>query len=216
MNELEQLWIAASAACEGRPPAHDLGHVERVTALARRIAEAEGARLDVVVPAAVLHELVNLPKGHPESARSGDLCAVAADEVLRAAGVPADRRGAIVACIRDHAFSKGAAPSTLEVAVLQDADRLDALGAVGVARCFATCTELGRPLFAAEDPFCDARAPDDRASGLDHFFRKLLRLEAGMHTPTGRALAAPRAAFLRATVDQLRRELSPGGDSVTQ
>lgn len=216
MNELEHLRLVAAAACEGRPPAHDLGHVERVTALARRIGEAEGARLDVVVPAALLHELVNLPKGHPESARSGDLCAVAADEVLRDAHVPDGRRAAIVACIRDHAFSKGAAPTTLEVAVLQDADRLDAMGAVGVARCFATCTELGRPLFSADDPFCDARAPDDRASGLDHFFRKLLRLEAGMHTATGRALAAPRAAFLRATVEQLRQELAGEGGSVTE
>lgn len=216
MNELEHLRLVAVAACEGRPPAHDFGHVERVTALARRIGEAEGARLDVVIPAALLHELVNLPKGHPRSAQSGDLCAVAADEVLAQAAVASDRRAAIVACIRDHAFSKGAAPTSLEVAVLQDADRLDAMGAVGVARCFATCTELGRPLFAAEDPFCDARAPDDRASGLDHFFRKLLRLEAGMHTETGRALAAPRAAFLRATIDQLRKELSPGGDSVAE
>jgi len=207
VNELDLLRLSAAAACEGRPPAHDLSHVERVTALARTIAEAEGARLDVVVPAALLHELVNLPKGHPDSPRSGDLCAVAADEVLREAGVELVRRNAIVACIRDHAFSKGATPPSREAAVLQDADRLDAIGAVGVARCFATCTELKRPLFAPEDPFCDERSPDDKAFGLDHFFKKLLLLEEGMHTATARALAAPRTAFLRAYLAALRSEL---------
>ncbi len=127
--------------------------------------------------------------------------------MLREAGVELVRRNAIVACIRDHAFSKGATPPSREAAVLQDADRLDAIGAVGVARCFATCTELKRPLFAPEDPFCDERSPDDKAFGLDHFFKKLLLLEAGMHTATARTLAAPRTAFLRAYLAALRSEL---------
>lgn len=122
----------------GRPPAHDYLHVCRVEALARRIAVAEGARVEVVVAAALLHELVNLPKSHPDSHCSGDLCA---EEVLRVLhGDPlAD---AVALCVRDHAFSKGCAPRTLEAAVLQDADRLDAIGAIGIARCFATTTEM--------------------------------------------------------------------------
>lgn len=185
----------------GRPPAHDYLHVCRVERLARHIAVAEGARVDVVVAAALLHELVNLPKDHPESHRSGDLCA---EEVLRVlAGDPlAD---AVALCVRDHAFSKGAAPRTLEVAVLQDADRLDAIGAIGVARCFATTTEMMRPFYADDDPFCARRAPDDKQWGLDHFYRKLLTIE--MNTATGRALADDRRAFLRTFLAQLAREI---------
>ncbi len=201
----DALRAAASEACASRPPAHDFSHVERVMALAKTIAEAEGGRLEIVLPAALLHELVNLPKDHPESHRSGDLCADAALTLLRQLAV--EDAEAIALCIRDHAFSKGARPSTLEVAVLQDADRLDAIGAVGIARCFATCTEVRRPLFAPDDPFCRARAPDDKRWGLDHVFRKLLRIEEGLHTSTARTLAAPRTAFLRAFVEQLEREL---------
>jgi uncharacterized protein len=225
---LDALRAVAHRACEGRPPAHDALHVGRVEGLARRIAEAEhGARIDVRVDvridervdvridvrvdvvraAALLHELVNLPKHHPDSARSGDLCAEEAARVLDAAGVSASDRDHVVACIRDHAFSKGARPASVEAAVLQDADRLDAIGAIGVARCFATCSEMARPFYEPLDPFAHRRPVDDKQFGLDHFFRKLLRIEAGLHTETARALAAPRTAFLRAFLAQLETEL---------
>jgi uncharacterized protein len=185
----------------GRAPAHDYLHVCRVETLARRIAVAEGARVDVVVAAALLHELVNLPKDHPDSHRSGDLCA---EEVLRVlAGDPlAD---AVALCVRDHAFSKGAAPRTLEAAVLQDADRLDAIGAIGIARCFATTTEMMRPFYSPEDPFCRERVPDDKQWGIDHFYRKLLVIE--MNTATAREIAAERIAFMRAYLEQFAREI---------
>lgn len=202
MNE-QTLREVARRACEGRPPAHDFLHVERVAAMARRIALAEGARLDIVIPAALLHELVNLPKSHPESQKSGDLCADAALEVLAGA----EHAEEIAACIRDHSFSKGAAPRTLEVAVLQDADRLDAIGAIGVARLFATGTEMMRPFYAPNDPFCRERAPDDKQWGIDHFFRKLLRIEEGLHTATAREIARPRAEFLRVYLRRLEAEI---------
>ncbi|MBI2391449.1 MAG: HD domain-containing protein [Deltaproteobacteria bacterium] len=205
---LRALADVAAQACAGRPPAHDFLHVERVAALARTIGQAEGARVDVVVAAALLHELINLPKDHPESHRSGDLCAEEAMKVLAGAGVAADTAERVAACIRDHAFSKGAAPPTFEAAVLQDADRLDAIGAIGVARCFATCSEMKRPFYAPDDPFCEARAPDDKLWGLDHFFRKLLRIEEGLHTETARAIGRERTAFLRTYLARLEAELA--------
>lgn len=207
MTLLDRLTAHARAACEGRGPAHDFLHVRRVAALARTLAEAEGARVEVVVAAALLHELVNLPKSHPESHRSGDLCAEEAERLLLRESASGDETTSIVACIRDHAFSKGARPSSLEAAVLQDADRLDAIGAIGVARCFATCTEMQRPFYADDDPFCRAREPDDKSFGLDHFYKKLLRIEDGLHTATARALGRERAAFLRAYLAQLATEL---------
>ncbi len=208
---IDRLREAARAALAGRPPAHDALHVARVERLARAIAASEGARVDVVAAAAVLHELVNLPKDHPDSARSGDLCAEAASRVLDAHGVERGDRDAVVACIRDHAFSKGARPTTLEVAVLQDADRLDAIGAIGVARAFATCSEMGRPFYSEDDPFCRAREPDDKAFGLDHFFRKLLRIEERLTTATARRIAGPRTAFLRAFLGALDGEITGAG-----
>jgi uncharacterized protein len=206
---LERLRAVAVARAAGNGPAHDDGHVRRVAALAARIAAAEGVRGDLAEAAALLHELVHVPKSSPERARAGDLAAAAAAALLAEHRVAADDARVVVEAIRDHAFSKGAAPASRVAAVLQDADRLDALGAVGIARCFATTGELRRPLLHPDDPFCRGREPDDRQWALDHFFRKLLRLEAGLHTAAARALAGPRVATLRAFLDALAGELGP-------
>jgi uncharacterized protein len=201
---------AAETACAAHGPAHDFLHVLRVTANARRIAAVEGARAEIVVPAALLHELFNYPKNHPDSARSGDVCAIQAAKVLRDAGCPEDLVEPICYCIRVHPFSRGVVPETLEGRVLQDADRLDAIGAVGVARCFATCAEMGQPFYAADDPFCVHREPDDKRWGVDHFYRKLLRIPDGLHTATARALAVERLEFMRAFLAQLAAEVGGG------
>jgi uncharacterized protein len=188
-------------------PAHDFLHVLRVTANAERIAEAEGARMDVVVPAALLHELFNYPKGHPDSPRSGEVCAEHAREVLQAEGVAADVADAVATCIREHPFSRGILPATLEGRVLQDADRLDAIGAIGIARCMATCADLKRPFYSLDDPFCARRAPDDKAWGIDHFYTKLLRVPAGLHTPSARAMAQERVRTMETFLAALAREI---------
>ncbi len=209
MTDLQPLWDAAFTALIDAKPAHDFLHIQRVTTNAQRIATAEGADLNVVTAAAILHELVNLPKDHPRSSESGDMCADAAEGLLAGLGWPPHRVKPVCLCIRDHAWSKGAAPSSLEVAVLQDADRLDAIGAIGVARCMATSGELSRRLYNDEDPFCVTRAPDDRDNGLDHFFRKLLHIEAKLNTEEGRRMARERTAFLHQFISQLRTELEP-------
>lgn len=209
MTDLQPLWDAARAALKDAKPAHDFLHVRRVTTNARRIAIREGADVQVVTAAAILHELVNLPKDHPRSSESGDLCAVAAHSLLTELGWPAPRIDAVCACIRDHSWSKGAAASSVEAAVLQDADRLDAIGAIGVARCMATSGELGRRLYNDNDPFCVERTPNDCDNALDHFFRKLLKIQAKLNTEEGRRLARQRTAFLHQFVEQLQQELQP-------
>ena len=199
--------LAAGSMPADADPAHDILHVRRVAALARTISAAEGADVAVAVGAALLHELVNLPKNHPESARSGDLCAEAAAELLAREGVEPTRAAAICACIRDHAFSKGVMPPSLEARVLQDADRLDAIGALGVARLFATCTAMRTPFYSEDDPLCRVREPEDRRFGLDHFFKKLLRLPGGLHTATARRLAEPRVRLMSAYLEHFEQEL---------
>jgi uncharacterized protein len=205
---LARLSAIAEARCADAGPAHDFAHVLRVVANARRIARGEGARLAVAVPAALLHELFNYPKGHPESRRSGDVCAEHAAEALRAEGCNEALIEPICACIRDHAFSKGVVPDLLEARVLQDADRLDAIGAIGIARCMATCADMRRPFYAPVDPFCRERAPDDKAWGIDHFYKKLLLIPDALHTATARDLAFDRMAAMRAFLDQLAREIA--------
>jgi uncharacterized protein len=198
---------AALARLAGAEPAHDALHVERVMASARRIATAEAADVEVCVIAALLHELFNHPKNHPESSRSGDICAEHAAALLAEHGFEAALTEQVAYCIRVHSFSRGIVPATLEAKVLQDADRLDAIGAIGIARLFATTADMKRPFYAADDPFCRARDPDDKRWGIDHFYRKLLRIADGLHTATARALAAERAVFMRTYLDQLEREL---------
>jgi uncharacterized protein len=197
----------AQLACVGADPAHDFLHVLRVAASARRIGAAEGADLEVVLPAAWLHELFNYPKDHPESHRSGEVCAERARELLEREGMPPLLVEAVAYAIRLHPFSLGVVPATLEAKVLQDADRLDAIGAIGVARLFATGAAMGRPLYCADDPFCERRVPDDRRWSLDHFYRKLLVIPERLHTAAARALAEERARFLHAFLAQLSTEL---------
>jgi len=198
----------AMARIAGAEPAHDALHVARVMANARRLAVAENADVDVCVTAALLHELFNYPKSHPESSRSGEVCAQHATALLGEHGYDAAFTARVSYCIAVHSFSRGVMPETLEAKVLQDADRLDAIGAIGIARCFATSAEMKRPFYAPDDPFCRAREPNDKEWGIDHFYRKLLRIGDGLHTATARAIAAGRIAFMRAYLDQLEREIA--------
>jgi len=206
---IERLRAIAEARLRDRPPAHDFLHVARVAAVASLVAEAEGADVRVAVAAAWLHEHVNLPKDHPDSARSGDLCADAVAPLLVTEGFARPFVEAVTACIRDHAFSKRVVPASLEAKVLQDADRLDAIGAIGIARCFATTTEMRRPFYAPIDPFCRERVPDDKRWGLDHFYRKLLRIPQTLNTPTAQALSVKRVAAMEAFLAQLKSEIEP-------
>lgn len=207
-----EIWATLRAEVEralaDAPPSHDLSHVDRVLRTAERLASLEGADRDVCCAAALLHELTNLPKNHPDSARSGDLCAEEAATLLRSVGAAEPFVNAVAGAIRDHAFSKGVVPDSLEGKILQDADRLDALGAIGVARCVATAAEMGSRLYHPADPLARARALDDKAFALDHFERKLFRVPALLHTASARALAEERVAFMRAFVAQLGREVA--------
>ena len=199
----------ARSRAERTEPAHDFFHVERVVKNALKIAREEGASETIAGTAALLHELFNLPKSHPDSARAGDICAEHARELLVREGAPSELVPPICAAIRDHAFSKGVVPDALESRVLQDAARLDALGAIGMARMWATCADMKRPFYSPEDPFCSSRAPDDKSWGLDHVYKKLLVVPERLHLPTSRRLAEERVRFIHAFLDQLGREILP-------
>lgn len=204
--DYEPYWKAARAASL-TDSAHDIQHVQRVLANADKLLAVEGGRTHIVRVALLLHELFNYPKGHPCSHLSGDVCAERAEVVLRENAFPHTEIPLVVTCIREHSFSKGIIPQTLEGQLVQDADRLDAIGAIGIARCFATCAEMGRPFYQPTDPFCTTRSPDDKQWGLDHFYRKLFQLKDGMHTETARQLASERTRFMQRFVEQLGQEM---------
>jgi uncharacterized protein len=190
-----------------RDAAHDLGHMLRVARLAQRVAREEGADVAVCVAGALLHDLVYRPKNHPESSRTAQM---AADLVPRwCLEIPGleGRARAIAEAVASHSWSGGGTPATLEAAVVQDADRLEALGAIGVARVFATGASFGASLWHPEDPWGQGRDLDDKAWSLDHFERKLLKLAADMKTGAGRRLAEDRQRAMLAYLAALRAEL---------
>ncbi|MGH8243556.1 MAG: HD domain-containing protein, partial [Steroidobacteraceae bacterium] len=187
----------------GADPGHGPAHLERVVAATLRLAAEEGARIEIVLPAAWLHDCVHVAKDSPDRARASRLAADHAVHFLESAGYPRALLPEIRHAIEAHSYSAGIAPRTLEAQVVQDADRLDALGAIGLARCIAVGAALGRPLYEPADPFCKSRAPDESGASVDHFYAKLFRLAGTMQTPAGRREAERRPAFLRADVAQL-------------
>ena len=195
---------------DGKDPAHDFSHALRVCRNARLIGEKEGADMQVVTLAALLHDAGSGSKLREKSAESEARKLAIAEEFLKKRKLPEDVIKWVLYAVEVHSFSKGIEPATLEAKVLQDADRLDAIGAIGIARVFLTGGALGRPLYNPEDPFCKEREPDDGRWNLDHFFKKLLRLEDGMHTETGRRLARRRGAVLRRYLSDLEEEISKG------
>jgi uncharacterized protein len=205
---LAPLAAAAEAALAGAEPSHDFLHVRRVTANARRIATAEGADLAVVLPAALLHELFSYPKSDPRSKLSGEACAERAAALLAAERWEPAPIDAIAYAIRVHPYSLGIRPETLEGRVLQDADRLDAIGAIGIARLFASTAVMRRPFYHPDDPLCrSGRAPDDKLWGVDHFYKKLLRVPEGLHTRSARVMASDRVRCMEAFLEHLGREI---------
>lgn len=195
-------------------PAHDFLHVQRVLNNAQRILAEMEADREIVEPATLLHELFNYPKGHPDAHLSGDVRAEQAALVLDELHYPRDKREWVLDCIRNHSFSRGVVPAHVEGRIVQEADRLDAIGAIGIARLFATCEAMGRPFYDAADPFAARRPPDDKAFGVDHFYGKLFRLADGMHTEVARRLAAQRTAFMHDYLAQLRLEIDAANEAI--
>lgn len=187
--------------------AHDHEHTRRVVTNARALAAAEGADLAVVLPAAWLHDCVTVPKDSPQRPLASRLAAEEAAAFLAAAGYPAGLVPAVAHAVAAHSFTAGIAPETAEARVVQDADRLDALGAVGIARCLMLGATMGRPLYDPAEPFPVRRPPDDAVSSIDHFFTKLLRLAATMTTAAGRAEAERRTEVMREYLRQLAHEI---------
>lgn len=189
--------------------AHDISHFRRVWMTAQKIMVHHAVEPRVILAACYFHDIVSLPKNHPERSQSSRLAARKTSDILRRdfPDFPPEHIAAVAHAIEAHSFSAEIAPQSMEAKIVQDADRLEALGAIGLARVFAVSGALGVPLFDADDPFADARPLDDRAFALDHFQTKLLRLPDTMQTEMGRELACHNADFLIQFMAKLSAEL---------
>jgi uncharacterized protein len=205
----ERLEAALAAQPSNGDGAHDPHHVRRVWKCATQIADELDEPLDrlVLLAATFLHDFVAVEKNDPRRAQASRLAADEGVALLRTLGFPVEKLAAVAHAIEAHSYSAGIAPTTPEARVLQDADRLEALGAIGLARTFYVAGRMGSSLFHPDDPLGTSRELDDRRYAVDHFYTKLLKLPATMQTPPGRRLAERRAAVLEAFVKDLLAEL---------
>lgn len=187
-------------------PAHDLAHALRVALWTLRLGgETIDARAGIA--AALLHDFVHVPKSSPERALASERSADEARRLLPAYGFGAAAIEAITEAIREHSYSRGGRPEGALGKALQDADRLEALGALGIFRVIATGVQMGSAFFATSDPWAEARELDDRAFTIDHFFTKLLKLARTMNTERGRREAELRIARMRSYLEDLGDEI---------
>jgi len=192
---------------EGQDSGHDWAHIGRVVATARKLAQLEQADLQIVLPAAYLHDIVNIPKNHPDRARASELAADKALGLLREVHYAEAKLPAIHQAIVEHSWSKGLKPSSLEAAIVQDADRLDAVGAIGVLRCASVNAQMQTSFYDPADPLAQHRPLDDKTWMLDHYSVKLYKLADTMNTRAAQALARERIAFMESFVSQLMTEV---------
>jgi uncharacterized protein len=188
--------------------AHDLSHVKRVVKNCFYLTDIENAEALISIPAAWLHDCVAVAKDSPQRSQGSRLSADAAVRFLSDLNYPKEYLPAIHHAIESHSYSAGIPTRSLEARVVQDADRLDSLGAIGIARCLLVGGHLNRPLFDPQDPFCDTREPDDSLYTIDHFYSKLFKLPGTMQTKAGRLEANRRVTLMREYLENLRAEIT--------
>lgn len=198
-------FLTASGSADS---AHDIDHIERVVATATQLGREEEAEMDILLPAAWLHDCVAVAKDHPQRKQASLLAADRAVQFLQQIDYPSQHLAAIHHAIVAHSFSANVTPVTVEAKILQDADRMDALGAIGIARCLLVGGKLDRQLYSRLDPLCAEREPDDNVYTIDHFFTKLLTLGESMQTQAAKTEAARRSQYMHGFLTQLQSELA--------
>lgn len=207
LDSIERLKKVAKDHVGRNDPAHDFEHVMRVYNNSKKLARKEHASPRLVLAAALLHDIVSYPKSDPRSKNSSVASAVKAAKILARHGYAKNEIEIISDAILDHSFSRGKVPKTITGKILQDADRLDAIGSIGIARAFSVGGSEGRHFYNNEDPFCRKHKPDDTVWTLDHFYRKLLLLEKKMNTKSAKVEARRRMKIMKQFLDELKVEI---------
>lgn len=202
----------ARAFYDAGDPVHGFDHVLRVYLLAQRIGEIEGADLEIIRAAALLHDSRGAdPRGEANERESHHLLSAEfAEEVLRGLGWQAERIAAVQHCIRSHRFrAQDEPPKTIEAKCLFDADKLDVLGAIGAARTTAYAAQADQPFYREPSQLfreCGEYEPDEPHSAYHEYLFKLQFVGAKLLTTAGRDIARQRDDFMRQYFDQLQAE----------
>ena len=189
--------------------AHDMSHLQRVWKHCDWINREDGLDVEplVLLAAAYFHDIVNVPKDSSERSQASRLAAQRAKVILGELSFPETCLEETLDAIRCHSFSAQLQAKSTAARIVQDADRLEALGALGIARVFYVAGQMNSKLFDPVDPFANERELDDRQYALDHFFVKLLKIKSSMNTDAGRRRAGELTSRLENFMADLGKEL---------
>lgn len=198
IEEAQQLYDGADAI-------HDFDHVLRVLALAEKLAWKEGADLEIVRSATLLHDVA---RGHGDR-MSTDHAQAGADLARQLlGGHPRAKVEAVAEAIGAHRYRSGPSPQTIEAKVLHDADKLDAIGAIGVARAFAFGGHEGQRLWAeVDDGYEESRGSREQHTPVHEYHFKLVKIKERLLTQSAREMAQARHQFMVAYFERLEQEV---------
>lgn len=193
-------------------PVHGFDHIERVHRMAEKLARLEGADMEIVHAAALLHDSRGSDPNSGERLSHHEASALFAEQVLREEGWPEERIRSVQHCIRAHRYrgEQENEPQTIEAKVLFDADKLDVLGAIGVARTIGYAVQAGQPIYAepsAKFLSEGVKQPGEAHSSYHEYLFKLRKVKARLFTASAHQIATARDAFLTAFYEQLQAEI---------
>tara|TARA_B100001741_G_C16504232_1_gene576305 strand:+ start:240 stop:878 length:639 start_codon:yes stop_codon:yes gene_type:complete len=204
----EKLLSIAKKEIEGNDSSHDFEHAIRVLKNVEKIVVSEGGDLDILIPAALFHDVVIYPKDHPNSDNAPIESAELVAEILNnIEEFPKEKIRRVCEAIEKCSFGKDDVPDNIETKILRDADKLEATGIISIMRTFASTGQMNRPFYNPDDPFCEKRTPDSKCYGLDLFYSRLLIVPDRMYTKIAREIAVERNTFLHDFIKELKKEL---------
>lgn len=190
--------------------AHDFSHVLRVKAMAEQLARLEGADMEVVQAAALLHDISRAEEDKRGQGDHAEMAAKGAREILMWRGIPSERADAVAHAIAAHRYRGTVQPQTLEAKILFDADKLDSIGAIGIARAYAIAGLLNQRLWS--EPTDDGVATrhqhgDSYHTPVAEFMVKLRHVPARVYTSAARKIAQERHYYMSQFFERLGREI---------
>jgi uncharacterized protein len=204
----DQLITLAKKNISSKDRSHDFSHALRVLHNAERITEKESGDLDIIIPAALFHDIIVYQKNHPSRMNSQKESASMAEKILKTvSNFPKEKIELVKECIIECSFTKGIVPETIESKIIQDADGLEATGAISIMRTYSSTGQMKRPFYDLNDPFCKLRSPDSSKFALDLFYIRLLKVAEKMHTKTAKEIAQRRTSFLIEFLKEFELEL---------
>ena len=207
LNELLYIKKYVKRIYAKNDPAHDFEHIMRVYKNAEKICKTEKSNKKLVLISVLLHDIIKKSETDKRTKSSSSLSASKSIKILKKLKFSDNDISIVSESIRNHSFTKNKISKSIEGRILQDADRLDAIGAIGIARVFSVSGAKNRQFYEPSDPFSKNRKMNDKKWALDHFFKKLLLLENVMNTKTGKIEAKKRTIVLKNYLDSLKKEI---------